>query len=664
MSVKTVVYAMLFVAGVLMALYYGNDYMNYRHPMDMSLASSTTLKKNGYVACVVTEYLGKGKGEAFIPVIRTHLGLNDYDFYYVPLYDGTYVEIGVYDLGLRDDLAGYKEGVGSGVNFVGRVQVKGGKPNINADDFPDFDINRLNTQYSIVQVGSAIGWNKLLIGVFLAIASLIGFFTSFTVRYVSEERLDEYGEALQDENGVRKRSYGSSNRKKKKKRRDNVNYEYELELANRRIENIKRDAEKLKVWIAGGITCVICGVAIIVLVKSSIALIGVILCVFGVERLWKVFFNSSNKLAVTLAEVFNIKTLYVRLKHAEAQRAEIEAEIDKDKAGKTENDVVHINKDSIIIDCAKNFEDFMMKIENNTYYCFINGDEQTQLLVNADAENKKDRYLQWGAKTRDISGVVEYAAREAYFIHLGDVNGLWLVANDPDRDVLKITTYRLHDNGNIDSDNINYGMKYAEGELIDPSKLKLIREIKCIDTVTATAEYHLTNAVKPELNDDGGLYYYVDKEYCEEEFVLQAGADIKAWIVPEKEGAIDKCMGEYPIETIPACTKFRRYRIPRKASRSYVDLRLEDGRIMRVVEEYRFIDSDSYQEMLDAEGQPFEYYTGAKWEVLSKHIDVPAAAGTNADKYAGEGMSSDKSAESDVSAEYSDAGEDIPGVYE
>ena len=59
----------------------------------------------------------------------------------------------------------------------------------------------------------------------------------------------------------------------------------------------------------------------------------------------------------------------------------------------------------------------------------------------------------------------------------------------------------------------------------------------------------------------------------------------------------------------PAGTTFHRLRIPQNAEYSYVEAILEDGRVMRVVEEYWFSEPKAYQATLDKDANQFDYST-------------------------------------------------------
>lgn len=61
------------------------------------------------------------------------------------------------------------------------------------------------------------------------------------------------------------------------------------------------------------------------------------------------------------------------------------------------------------------------------------------------------------------------------------------------------------------------------------------------------------------------------------------------------------------VTKLPAGTTFRRLRIPQNAEYQYVEGILDDGRVMRVIEEYWFSEPTAYQAMLDKDANQFGY---------------------------------------------------------
>lgn len=84
--------------------------------------------------------------------------------------------------------------------------------------------------------------------------------------------------------------------------------------------------------------------------------------------------------------------------------------------------------------------------------------------------------------------------------------------------------------------------------------------------------------------------------------VLCLDNDINTWVYADENAKNSS------VQKVPAGTTFRRLRVPKKAEYQYVDGILEDGRVMRVVEEYWFSEPTAYQAMMDKDANQFDYH--------------------------------------------------------
>jgi len=591
MSVKTLVCALMFAAGAFFSVVFGSDWHNSMNPIDMSLVGAETLKNGMYVNCKIDSYYGAG---------CEILGMYDYFYCTVELYDGSFIEMGVYDLDMKDKLEGYKEGLGSPVTFMGKVSKR--KTTFDTSSYKNagVDPNKVSRTFCIEQTVEHAAQNRCLIAVFVTIVSLIGFFTSFKVRYVDEAILDNKESTATDEE---RNKYGNGSKRKV------INLDYEHDVAVRKMERIQHQMERQRRLLIPGIAFIIAGGVVIYFSRDTYLILGIVLVLYGLIKLWKVFFNSGSKLALGLAEVFSINTLYKQYKHAEAQCIEIENELcnKKMKDEKIFSSMGRSKDKAIVIDCDEYPRAFMIRIERDKLYSIKYGEDAIQLKVVTDVLLREEQYLMWGNRKKDISRVLEQARRELFFIHFDEVDALWMIADDEDYSVAPVSVFRLYSNGNISMENINAGLIYDYGDVLDPRQLMLKRAVYCVGPVVTTAEYYLNNLAKPQLSENGNLYYYVDEEYAREIFEFGTEKDIYAWKVPVQEDDIDISVEKAPVVRIPGGTKFCRLRVPRRASHSYIDLGLEDGSIIRVMEEHRTVDDQPVQIMMDANKEQFTY---------------------------------------------------------
>ena len=597
MSVKTIVYAIAFLAGAYFAFIFGQDWRNYMHPLDMSYLRADNLKANTYVSVNISEYEAS-TGE--------FLGVNylyDYQYFVVKLQENEYIEIGVHEIPLKTELEYFKEDGNETISFIGKVVKRRSSFATEAYEYAGLDPNCVIKGFEIEQTVDNAAMNRCLLAILLTLVSLAGFFGSFKVRYIDEEAL-----AARSDSNAEVGPDGLTRVYNKPAKKKYVNLEHERDIAIRRIERIQKSINRMHGRIFPGILFIIVGAALIAFMREYLIL-GVVLVLYGISNLWKVFINSGSKLAMTLSEMFGMDTLYRQLKHAEAQYDEIENELgEKAKNDQKIFSSMGRSKDkAIVIDCDSLPKAFMMQIDSDILYSVKHGEEAIHLKVTTDELLHEDEFLIWGNRKKDIGSVLKQASRDVLFIHFDDVDALWLVANDEDYSVAPISAFRLHRNGNVSMENINVGIIYERGEVLDPTQLMLKRAINCLGPVVTTAEYHLNNLVKPQLTETGENYYYIDEEFAEELFAFSNENDINVWIVPVQEDNVDISMEKCNIVKIPAGTKFNRLRVPRRAARSYVDLSLEDGRIARVIEEHRNVDGQDQMIMYDALHEEFTY---------------------------------------------------------
>lgn len=612
MSVKTIVCVIFILLGAFFAVKWGTDWRDAYHPATLSGLSAEGIHNGMYITCDISEIVSYRLYESEVRNTANFSGaiLYEYDYYVVPLYDGNYIEIAVYDLDVLDTLDSYVNGKGQPVSFLGKVGKKHVSYNSVFYQAAGISKNNVITGLEIMQETPTVAQNKCLIAIAVVVASIIGFANSFKVVYLEEEILNNI---TTDENpdGTRTRVYNKKNTLREQlESRKNLNLDYELKIATRRIERLQQRLASMKREAIFGAGCVaVGGLLIYVFIRNSFALVGILLALFGLSLIWKAFLNSGNTIAVTFSEIFAIDTLYRQIKHTEAQKAEIETMMME----KAQNDFKVVNAlgrsvdKPTIIDSADYADAFMIKIESDKLYQIVNGEEKTYLKINTDELLREEQFIQWGNKTKDISAVLNKANRDIFFIHFGDVDALWMVANNIDYSVAPVSVVKLFANGNITVDNIVTGLIYNEGEILNPQHLMLRKSIECFGTVVATSEYHLNNLAKPELTDSGDLYYYVDDEYVDDEITLGIGRPLRAWVVPVMEQDIDASVCDENVYEIPAGTKCNRLRIPRRASHTYVDASLDDGRIIRFMEGKNTGGDSDRKRLVDAAGDIVAY---------------------------------------------------------
>ena len=148
------------------------------------------------------------------------------------------------------------------------------------------------------------------------------------------------------------------------------------------------------------------------------------------------------------------------------------------------------------------------------------------------------------------------------------------------------------------SDNGNVNLAIGD-EILDPADFIMTKSVNCFGSSTSTVHYYVNDQGKPEELSTDDEYYYIDEPYTEE--VLSLDDDIKAWVYKDMDAS------KSSVTKLPAGTTFRRLRIPQNAEYQYVEGILDDGRVMRVIEEYWFSEPTAYQAMLDKDANQFGY---------------------------------------------------------
>lgn len=253
----------------------------------------------------------------------------------------------------------------------------------------------------------------------------------------------------------------------------------------------------------------------------------------------------------------------------------------------------------LLIDYADYPENFMIRLASDTEYILKDGENEVPFSAMTHALMKSGQIMTWGDLTADLSSAVYYRKTEPVLIHLDGIDYIWICEESTPGRLSSVSYYAKNQYGSFNQDNGSVSLGLLN-EVLDPSCFAMDRVIDCFGTCCANINYTIEGSygkpVEIETNDE---FYMVSPEYTGYKFYLED--DIKAWVFSDTEAEKPK------VTTIPSGTEFRRLRVPINAEYDYVDALLDDGRVMRVIEEYWFSEPTAYQAMLDVDGKQFRY---------------------------------------------------------
>ncbi len=265
-----------------------------------------------------------------------------------------------------------------------------------------------------------------------------------------------------------------------------------------------------------------------------------------------------------------------------------------DKVKETES------KEAIVIDYDKMPENFMVQLLPDQKYTLKNNGTETEFSARTHTILKSKQILTYGELKYDLSSTVYYRKTEPVLIRYNDKDYIWVCEEDDSGELISASFFYITEYNSFGSDSGYVNMKIGD-EVLDPADFVMNKNVNCFGYVTSKVHYEINELGKPAELESDDEYYYLEPPYTEE--LLRLDDDIHTWVYADENAT------ESTVEDVPAGTTFHRLRIPKNAEYSYVEAILEDGRVMRVVEEYWFSEPEAYQAMLDKDANQFNYST-------------------------------------------------------
>lgn len=252
----------------------------------------------------------------------------------------------------------------------------------------------------------------------------------------------------------------------------------------------------------------------------------------------------------------------------------------------------------ITIDYADYPENFMIQLKPDQKYTLRNADTSKEFCANTKGVFKSGRKLTFGDMEADLSTAVYYQETEPVLIHCNGKDYIWICEESEYGDILSASFYYVSEYNSLCCDSGIANVRIGD-EVLDPNDLVMSKALDCFGFATAKVHYRINEQGKPEEIQTDDEYYIIAAPHTEDKMCLEE--DIHTWVYADANTKTSS------VETIPAGTTFYRLRVPKNEEYSYSEGILEDGRVFRVFEEYRFSEPSSYQVMLDKDGKQFSY---------------------------------------------------------
>ena len=262
------------------------------------------------------------------------------------------------------------------------------------------------------------------------------------------------------------------------------------------------------------------------------------------------------------------------------------------------NEQIKSDNEKITIDYADYPEDFMIQLKPGQKYTLKNGDTSKEFCADTKGASERSMKMKYGDIEADLSSDVYYQKTEPVLIHCNDKDYIWICEESEYGDILSASFYYVTEYNSLSRDNGIVNTKIGD-EVLDPNDFVMSKVIDCFGFAATKVPCRINEQGKPEEIQTDDEYYIINAPYTEDKMRLED--DIHTWVYADADSKSSS------VEIIPAGTFFYRLRVPKNEEYGYVEGILEDGRVFRVVEEYKFSEPSSYQVMRDKEGKQFDY---------------------------------------------------------
>lgn len=268
----------------------------YQHPRPLEYFSEGNLRPGKYVSGTITSYVispRKPKGTDIYDYFGTYIKFieEEYIGYIIPFNEEQYIRIWMNDPESLELLNETQDGLHVNVPFVGQIEAWDASHSQISDDMLGFDHNKVITNYVIMQrnLNAEMFWIKVcLLGIMIAL-----------LLYWFNGKIEVSEAVYEDTNPQSILRY--------------IDISAEIEIVERRISMYEKLEKEYRKDSCIGAGCVVAGVFLFAKFGSFTALVALILLTgYGIRQLWMHFINSKNRLAIYIANLFNLRTLQIK----------------------------------------------------------------------------------------------------------------------------------------------------------------------------------------------------------------------------------------------------------------------------------------------------------------------------------------------------------------
>lgn len=262
--------------------------VSWSHPLDLSILSEQTMKANRYVEGTISECVTvplTESGSVRVGCSGEWLGVGK--CYTIPISEGRYIRVWLNEKASLNGMESIVSGEPAEVSFAGLLVRP--KMSLNAEWYgqdPDFDLNRLVTDYTLVQKNTEKEKNLLFIGLFGMGAALLTYVRGGGI-WIKEVPLET------------KRDAG---------RTPSYNLENERIIARMRLEKYAQQERAYRRESVIGTGCVAAGLFALIFLPF-LRLPGLVFMLCGFKTWWNRFIHSDGRRAREIARLFSIRTL-------------------------------------------------------------------------------------------------------------------------------------------------------------------------------------------------------------------------------------------------------------------------------------------------------------------------------------------------------------------
>lgn len=262
--------------------------VSWSHPLDLSILSEQTMKANRYVEGTISECVTvplTESGSVRVGCSGEWLGVGK--CYTIPISEGRYIRVWLNEKASLNGMESIVSGEPAEVSFAGLLVRP--KMSLNAEWYgqdPDFDLNRLVTDYTLVQKNTEKEKNLLFIGLFGMGAALLTYVRGGGIR-------------VKEVPPETKRDAG---------RTPSYNLENERIIARMRLEKYAHQERAYRRESVIGTGCVAAGLFALIFLPF-LRLPGLVFMLCGFKTWWNRFIHSDGRRAREIARLFSIRTL-------------------------------------------------------------------------------------------------------------------------------------------------------------------------------------------------------------------------------------------------------------------------------------------------------------------------------------------------------------------